>query len=56
MTPAAETATRLIAESAVMFANGERIFLKSHTLTVLSSDPETTLSSLVNTAEVTVLK
>lgn len=38
-----------------MVAMGDLMFFRSHTLTVRSSLPETTLSPTVNTAEVTVL-
>lgn len=46
----------LTAESVRMVAMGDRMFFKSHTLTVRSSLPETTLSPTVNTADVTVLQ
>lgn len=39
-----------------MVAIGDLMFFKSHTLTVRSSLPETTLSPTVNTADVTVLQ
>ena len=39
-----------------MVAIGDLMFFKSHTLTVRSSLPETTLSPTVNTADVTVLR
>lgn len=39
-----------------MAAKGERIFLKSQTFAVLSSEPEITLSSRVNVTQVTDLK
>lgn len=55
MTPEEETATRFTAESVAMLANGLRMFRKSQTFTFRSSDPDTTLSSLVSTADVTVL-
>lgn len=55
ITPEGDTARRFAEESERMVANGDRMFLRSQTLTLLSSDPETTLSSLVNTAHVTVL-
>jgi hypothetical protein len=38
-----------------MEARGERIFRKSHTLAVRSSEPETTLSSRVKVTQVTTL-
>ena len=38
-----------------MEARGERIFRKSHTLAVRSSEPETTLSSRVKVTHVTTL-
>lgn len=44
------------AESVRMVAMGDLMFFKSHTLTVRSSLPETTLSPTVNTADVTVLQ
>lgn len=44
------------AESVRMVAIGDLMFFKSHTLTVRSSLPETTLSPTVNTADVTVLQ
>lgn len=56
MIPFDETDRRLTAESALMVAKGDRMFRRSQTLTVRSSEPETTLSSFVNTAEVTLLK
>lgn len=56
MTPLLETANRLTDESVRMVVNADRIFRNSHILTVLSSDPETTLSSRVNTADVTLLQ
>lgn len=55
MTPLAETANLFTAESVRIVVNAERIFLNSHTLTVLSSEPDTTLSSLVKTVDVTLL-
>ena len=53
----------LIGETDILFtglsqrieANGERIFRRSHTLTVRSSEPEITLSSRVNVTDVTTL-
>lgn len=39
-----------------MVAMGDLMFFKSHTFTVRSSLPETTLSPTVNTADVTVLE
>lgn len=56
MTPLFETASRLTDESVRIVVNADRIFLNSHTLTVRSSEPETTLSSLVNTVDVTLLQ
>lgn len=55
ITPEEETAKRLTAESERIVASGDLIFRKSQTLTLLSSDPDTTFSSLVNTADVTAL-
>lgn len=45
----------LTAESVRMVAMGDLMFFRSHTLTVRSSLPDTTLSPTVNTADVTVL-
>lgn len=56
MMPPFDTEIRLTAESSLMVVRAERIFLSSHTLTVLSSEPETTLSSLVKTVDVTLLQ
>lgn len=52
----AETLILFTAESVRMVAIGDLMFFKSHTLTVRSSLPETTLSPTVNTADVTVLQ
>lgn len=46
----------LTAESVRMVAIGDLMFFRSHTFTVRSSLPDTTLSPTVNTADVTVLK
>lgn len=46
----------LTAESVRMVAIGDLMFFRSHTLTVRSSLPDTTLSPTVKTADVTVLK
>lgn len=56
MTPLLDTANRLTDESVRMVVNADRIFLNSQILTVLSSDPDTTLSSRLNTDEVTLLQ
>lgn len=56
MTPVGDTARRFADESERIVARGDLMFLKSHTFTLRSSDPETTLSSLVKTAQVTVLQ
>lgn len=56
MTPLAETDKRLMAESALIVATGDRMLRRSQTLTVRSSEPDTTLSSLLNTADVTLLQ
>lgn len=56
MTPPFETANRFTAESSRMVVRAERIFLNSHTLTVLSSLPDTTLSTFVRTVDVTLLR
>lgn len=51
-----ERATDLLtAESVRMVAMGDLMFFRSHTLTVRSSLPDTTLSPTVKTADVTVL-
>jgi hypothetical protein len=50
-----ETDTLLTGLSQRMEANGERIFRKSHIFTVLSSEDETILSSLVKVTHVTTL-
>ena len=55
MTPVEDTAILFTAESDRIVAKGDLIFRISQTFTLLSSDPDTTLSSLVKTAEVTVL-
>lgn len=55
ITPVDETDNRFTAESARIVASGERILRRSHTLTVRSSEPDTTLSSRVNTDDVTLL-
>jgi hypothetical protein len=55
-TPLLETANRFTAESDRIVASDDRMFRRSHTLTLRSSEPDTTLSSLVNTAHVTVLR
>lgn len=55
MTPLEDTDSRLTAESVLMVATGERMLRKSHTFTLRSSEPDTTLSSFVNTADVTLL-
>jgi len=54
--PPLETAKRLTAESVRIVAKADLIFLNSQTLTVRSSDPETTLSSRAKTVDVTLLK
>lgn len=56
MIPLFDTDIRLTAESNLIVVNAERILRNSHTLTVLSSLPDTTLSSLVRTVDVTLLK
>lgn len=55
-TPVFETARRFAAESDRIVASDDRMLRRSHTLTLRSSEPDTTLSSLVNTAHVTVLQ
>ena len=42
--------------SHLIAASGERMFRKSHTLAVRSSEPETTLSSRENVTQVTALQ
>lgn len=54
--PLFETAKRFTDESVLMVVKAERIFLNSHTFTVRSSEPEITLSSRVNTVDVTLLQ
>lgn len=49
-----DTLILLTAESVRMVAMGDLMFFRSHTLTVRSSLPDTTLSPIVNTADVTV--
>ena len=56
MTLDGETDTLFTGLSQRIEANGERMFRKSHTLAVRSSDPETTLSSRVNVTHVTTLQ
>lgn len=56
MIPLEDTDRRLTAESPLIVATGDLIFLRSHTLTFLSSELDTTLSSFVNTADVTLLE
>lgn len=56
MIPPFDTEIRLTAESSRIVVSADRIFLSSHTLTVLSSDPDTTLSSRVKTVDVTLLQ
>lgn len=55
MMPPLDTAKRLTDESVRMVVKAERIFRNSQTFTVRSSDPDTTLSSLVKTVDVTLL-
>lgn len=50
----AETASRFTADSVRMCVSAERMLRNSHTLTDRSSLPDTTLSSFVNTADVTL--
>lgn len=56
ITPVGDTDIRLTAESVRIVVNADRIFRSSHTLTVRSSEPDTTLSSRVKTVDVTLLK
>ena len=51
-----DMAKRFTAESVRIVVFGDRIFLRSQTLTVLSSLPETIMSTPANTALVTGLK
>lgn len=53
--PMLDTASRFTEESVRIVVKAERIFRNSHTFTVRSSDPDTTLSSLVKTVDVTLL-
>jgi len=53
--PILETDSLLAALSPRIVANGLRMLRNSHTFTLLSSEPDTILSSLVKTADVTVL-
>lgn len=55
ITPVCETAKRLTAASVRIVVKAERMFRNSHTFTVRSSEPDTTLSSRVNTVDVTLL-
>lgn len=55
MMPPDETDILLTGESVRIVVNADLIFLNSHTLTVLSSEPDTTLSSRVRTVDVTLL-
>lgn len=56
MMPPFDTEIRFTAESSRIVVRADRIFRSSHTLTVLSSEPDTTLSSLVKTVDVTLLQ
>lgn len=56
MIPPFDTEIRLTAESSRIVVKADLIFLSSQTLTVLSSEPDTTLSSLVRTVDVTLLQ
>lgn len=56
MMPPFDTEILLTAESRRIVVKADLIFRSSHTLTVLSSEPDTTLSSLVNTVDVTLLQ
>jgi hypothetical protein len=56
MVPLDDTARRLTAESERMVASGDRMLRRSQTFVLLSSLPDTTLSSRVNTALVTALQ
>lgn len=53
--PPVDTAKRFTEESVRIVARAERMFRNSHTFTVRSSEPDTTLSSRVNTVDVTLL-
>lgn len=55
-TPSIRRTDLLTAESVRMVAMGDRMFFRSHTFTVRSSLPDTTLSPTVKTADVTVLE
>lgn len=56
MMPPFDTEIRLTAESSLIVVRADLMFLSSHTLTVLSSEPDTTLSFLVKTVDVTLLQ
>jgi hypothetical protein len=56
MSPAFDREMRFGAESNRIVTSDALIFLMSQTLTVRSSDPDTSFSSLVKTALVTLLK
>ena len=49
------TANRLTGESVRMVVRADRIFLSSQTFTVLSSDPDISLSSFAKIVDVTLL-
>lgn len=53
--PPVETDIRFTAESSRIVVSADLMLRSSQTFTVLSSEPDTTLSSLVNTVEVTLL-
>lgn len=50
-----DTESLFTEESVLIVVSGERMFFKSHTLTVLSSLPLTTMSFVVNAVDLTVL-
>lgn len=56
MTPLFDTANRLTDESVRIVVNADLMFRNSQILTVRSSEPDTTLSSRVNTEDVTLLQ
>lgn len=54
--PPFDTEILLTAESSRIVVNADLMFRNSHTFTVLSSEPDTTLSSRVSTVDVTLLQ
>jgi hypothetical protein len=56
MRPDDDNEIRFTGESSLIVTKDALMFLISHTLTVLSSEPETSFSSFVNAALVILLK